>query len=108
MPLYRFFLYILVTYISLFLPTCVPAEDLQQPLAVEHKKPNIVFILTDDQDLHMDSLSYMPYLQKELVDRGVSFSRHYCTVALCCPSRVSMWTGKAARKSLFCFYNTAR
>ncbi|EME40308.1 hypothetical protein DOTSEDRAFT_66113 [Dothistroma septosporum NZE10] len=59
----------------------------------------MVFILTDDQDLHMDSLSYMPFLKKHLVDEGTSFSRHYCTVALCCPSRVSLWTGKAAHNT---------
>jgi N-acetylglucosamine-6-sulfatase len=63
------------------------------------KRPNIVFVLTDDQDLHMDSLSYMPLLKKHVVDHGTSFSNHYCTVALCCPSRVSLWTGKAAHNT---------
>ncbi|KAI7228456.1 Arylsulphatase [Hortaea werneckii] len=60
------------------------------------KQPNMIFILTDDQDLHMDSLSYMPYLQEHLVKKGTSYGRHYCTVALCCPSRASLLTGKAA------------
>ncbi|CAK3963480.1 related to ARS-1 arylsulfatase [Lecanosticta acicola] len=63
------------------------------------KSPKIVFILTDDQDLHMDSLSYMPYLRKHIADKGTTFTRHYCTVALCCPSRVSLWTGKAAHNT---------
>lgn len=27
------------------------------------KKPNILFILTDDQDLHMESVDHMPYLK---------------------------------------------
>lgn len=62
-------------------------------------RPNIVFILTDDQDLHMDSLSYMPHLQKHLVAEGTLYQRHYCTIALCCPSRVSLWTGKAAHNT---------
>lgn len=70
------------------------ATEQQQPLTTG-KKPNIVFILSDDQDLHMDSLSYMPHLQKLLVERGTSFKRHYCVNALCCPSRVNLWTGKA-------------
>lgn len=70
----------------------------QQPLQQVEKRPNVLFILTDDQDLHMNSLDYMPHLKKHLIDRGTSFTRHYCTVALCCPSRVSLWTGKAARK----------
>ena len=72
----------------------------QNPLAHESdKQPNIIFILSDDQDLHMDSLSYMPFLKKHLIDEGLSFERHYCTVALCCPSRVSLWTGKAAHNT---------
>ncbi|KAH8883260.1 Arylsulphatase [Thozetella sp. PMI_491] len=61
--------------------------------------PNIVFILTDDQDVHMNSLEYMPYLKAHITDRGTLFRRHYCTVALCCPSRVNLWTGKAAHNT---------
>ncbi|KAK1075088.1 hypothetical protein LTR74_000493 [Friedmanniomyces endolithicus] len=76
------------------------ASDAQQPLvASTGRKPNIVFILSDDQDLHMDSLSYMPFLKQHLTDHGTTFNRHYCTNALCCPSRVSLWTGKAAHNT---------
>jgi hypothetical protein len=57
-------------------------------------RPNIVFILTDDQDLHLNSLDFMPLTQKHLIDQGTFYKRHYCTVAVCCPSRVSLWTGK--------------
>ncbi|KAI4862398.1 Arylsulphatase [Hypoxylon rubiginosum] len=62
-------------------------------------QPNIVFILTDDQDLHMNSLDYMPFVQKHLLDHGTLFRRHFCTTALCCPSRVTLWTGKAAHNT---------
>lgn len=51
------------------------------------KQPNIVFILTDDQDLHMNSLDYMPFVQKHLIDKGTLFKRHFCTTAICCPAR---------------------
>jgi hypothetical protein len=57
------------------------------------KRSNIVFILTDDQDLHMNSLEYMPHTQKLIADQGTTFSNHFCTTALCCPSRVTIWTG---------------
>lgn len=60
------------------------------------KRPNILFILTDDQDIHMESVDHMPYLQSDIVSKGVTFNRHFCTVALCCPSRATLWTGKAA------------
>lgn len=47
---------------------------------VSAKRPNVVFILTDDQDLHMDSLSYMPNVKKHLIDQGTYYQKHYCTV----------------------------
>ncbi|KAJ6542905.1 alkaline-phosphatase-like protein [Mycena capillaripes] len=61
--------------------------------------PNIVFILTDDQDMLMDSLNYQPNIKEHLTDKGVLYQRHYCTIALCCPSRVSLLTGKAAHNT---------
>ena len=42
-------------------------------------RPNILFILTDDQDSLMDSLDFMPSVQKHIAAKGVSFERHYCT-----------------------------
>lgn len=62
-------------------------------------RPNVVFILTDDQDVHLDSLSYQPLVKKYLIDKGLSFQHHYCTVAICCPSRVNLWTGLAAHNT---------
>lgn len=55
--------------------------------------PNIVLILTDDQDLRMKSLDHMPNVQRLLVDEGTSYTRHYAPTALCCPARVSIMTG---------------
>ena len=41
----------------------------------------------------------MPFLQKYLVDEGTVFSNHFCTVAICCPSRVNLWTGRLAHNT---------
>jgi hypothetical protein len=59
------------------------------------KRKNVVFILTDDQDLHMNSLDYMPHIQRHLIDQGTLYKRHFTTTAVCCPARVSILTGKA-------------
>jgi arylsulfatase A-like enzyme len=64
-----------------------------------HKKPNIVFILTDDQDIHMNSLDYVPLIKEHLLDRGTFYRRHFCTIAVCCPSRVNLWTGRAGHNT---------
>lgn len=63
------------------------------------KQPNIITILTDDQDWEMNSLDYMPLLKKYVLQEGTLFDRHYCTVSICCPSRVNIWTGYAAHNS---------
>lgn len=69
------------------------------PDTVNGRRPNIIFILTDDQDVHLDSLEWMPHVKKHLLDQGTSFTKHYCTTAVCCPSRVTLWTGKAAHNT---------
>ncbi|KAI0023547.1 arylsulfatase [Xylariomycetidae sp. FL0641] len=72
----------------------------QHPLtAGQSSRPNVVFVLTDDQDLQLDSLQYMPLVKKHLIDQGTFFNKHFCTTALCCPSRVTLWTGKAAHNT---------
>ncbi|KAI8951312.1 alkaline-phosphatase-like protein [Xylaria longipes] len=58
------------------------------------RRPNVVFILTDDQDVRLESLQYMPLVKKHLIEQGTYFNKHYCTTAICCPSRVTLWTGK--------------
>jgi Sulfatase len=70
-----------------------PAERLST------SRPNIVFILTDDQDLHMNSLDYVPLINKHLIDRGTLYKKHFCTTAICCPARVSILTGKLSHNT---------
>lgn len=62
-------------------------------------KPNFIFIMTDDQDLHLNSIEYQNSVQKHFKQEGTWFKKHFCTVALCCPSRVSLLTGKAAHNT---------
>jgi arylsulfatase A-like enzyme len=56
------------------------------------QRPNIVFILTDDQ--RWDSVrGYMPIVESELLARGIEFENTFATNPLCCPSRASILTG---------------
>jgi hypothetical protein len=63
------------------------------------KPPNILFVITDDQDLELDSISYTPLIEKHLRHKGTFFRNHFVTTALCCPSRVSLWTGRQAHNT---------
>ncbi|QDS75210.1 hypothetical protein FKW77_000083 [Venturia effusa] len=70
------------------------------PIERENDRPNVVVILTDDQDTHLNSMDYLPLVKRHMTDKGTSFNKHYCTVALCCPSRVTLWTGKVAHNTV--------
>lgn len=48
-------------------------------------------------DLLMDSLDYMPNAHNLLARKGTTFNKHYCTSALCCPSRTNLLTGKCVQ-----------
>lgn len=58
------------------------------------KRPNIVFIMTDDQDKRLGSTDYMTSLHTELIEKGTEFDNHYTTMALCCPARSSLFRGQ--------------
>jgi arylsulfatase A-like enzyme len=55
-------------------------------------RPNIVFVLTDDQ--RWDTLDTMPIVTRELVHHGVTFTNAFAVNPLCCPSRSSILTGR--------------
>ncbi|OFW96588.1 MAG: hypothetical protein A3J37_05340, partial [Alphaproteobacteria bacterium RIFCSPHIGHO2_12_FULL_45_9] len=56
-------------------------------------RPNIVVIMTDDQD-DQGSLDTMPQVQSLLLNQGVHFINSFVTNPLCCSSRASFLTGQ--------------
>lgn len=75
-------------------------SNLQSVLKHEaQRKPNILLILADDQDLQLDSIAYTPRIAHHIREQGTFFRNHFVTTALCCPSRVSLWTGRHAHNT---------
>jgi N-acetylglucosamine-6-sulfatase len=55
-------------------------------------KPNIVLIMTDDQDAA--SVSKMPQTMNRMAMEGTTFTTSVVNFALCCPSRATLLTGQ--------------
>lgn len=69
-------------------------------------RPNIIMIMTDDQDKRLGSTDYQTSLHNLLINKGTEFTNHYTTQALCCPARSSFLRGQQVRtwNSSFCFF----
>jgi N-acetylglucosamine-6-sulfatase len=85
-------------------PASERASAAAQDSALEGPRPNIVVIQTDDQTLDQLYATYtppgsgpvavMPNTLELIAGKGVTFNRYYVPYPLCCPSRVSLLTGR--------------
>lgn len=56
------------------------------------KRPNVVLVMTDDQD--EATMPIMDAVRRQIGRRGTSFENAFATFPLCCPSRASVLTGQ--------------
>lgn len=74
------------------------------PAAAAPQRPSFVVLQTDDQTLDQlydtfrqnPTLRAMPNTLDLIAKRGMTFNRYYVSYPLCCPSRVSLLTGRYA------------
>ncbi|WP_373513331.1 sulfatase [Persicitalea sp.] len=81
----------------LALGTLLPLR-LENSSPAPKKKPNIIYIFTDQQHRDMMSAAGNPWLKTPAMDylaaNGVRFTRAYTTNPVCAPARVSLMTGR--------------
>lgn len=69
------------------------------PRQLSTVRPNVVLILTDDQDLLLGTINYMPHLAANVARWGVTFSQFAVPTSLCTPSRAQLLTGRFAHNN---------
>lgn len=72
----------------------VESEAQASQSRLDDERPNIIFVLTDDQPY--ETVQYMPTVRDVLMKNGVVFENGFVTTPLCCPSRASILTGQYA------------
>jgi N-acetylglucosamine-6-sulfatase len=79
------------------LPASLPGPLPPSSEARPERRPNIVFILSDDHRWDFAGYAGHPFIETPALDRlaaeGVRFTRAYATSSLCSPSRASFLTG---------------
>jgi N-acetylglucosamine-6-sulfatase len=87
-------------------PSASASKKSQVALLPEGQRPNFVVIQTDDQTLDQLYATYtppggspipvMPNTLSQIAAKGMTLNRYYVSYPLCCPSRVSLLTGRYA------------
>jgi N-acetylglucosamine-6-sulfatase len=73
------------------------AVEARKVSAQAQPKPNIIFVLTDDQFPGTDN--EMPALKSNVIDQGVMFANMTSTFPLCCPARATIQRGQYAHNT---------
>merc|ERR1719195_1185619 len=64
------------------------------PLAFAADLPNIVIVLTDDQDVFLDGMMPLQKTKRLIGEQGTTFENAFVNTPICCPSRASFLTGR--------------
>lgn len=88
----RKFTVVFAAVAALLLVSCSEPNKVVTQETTPPQRPNVLFILTDDQE--KSTARYMQAVRNRLEAKGITLDRAYVTDPQCCPSRVSYLTGQ--------------
>lgn len=77
-------LWLMITRISTVAAGSAPPSD----------RPNVLLLLTDDQDIMLGSFDHMPHVKSLIQEQGMTFVNGFVHTPICCPSRSSILSGR--------------
>jgi arylsulfatase A-like enzyme len=87
-----------VLWLLAALPAMLAGPVLAQQPQPSEEPPNIVLVLSDDEDLGIHPS--MPRVKELIEDRGTAFDNFFVPYPLCCPSRASILRGQYPHNTL--------
>ena len=57
-------------------------------------RPNIIYVMTDDQDVELGGMTPMPLTRKLVGEAGAIGENFYIQTPICCPSRTETLSGR--------------
>ena len=92
-----------ILYNLLIITSFLSCTAVTQTVQAQEKKPNVIFIFSDDQRFNSLSMTGDPIIQTpnidELAKEGVFFNNAYMTSPICGPSRANIFTGQWERRN---------
>lgn len=90
-------------FLLLFTATSIRLQAAQPEDISSSRRPNIVFIFSDDHALRTigaygSGLNKTPNIDR-IAHEGILFTHSYCGNSICCPSRATILTGKHSHKN---------
>lgn len=70
-------------------------EEQNEPVyTTKRQRPNILFLLSDDQDSILGGTDHMPQLKHWIANQGATLANFFVHTPACCPSRSSILSGR--------------
>jgi arylsulfatase A-like enzyme len=101
-----------ILYNIFIISSFLSCTSVTQTALAQEKKPNVIFIFSDDQRFNSLSMTGDPVTETPNIDllakEGVFFNNAYITSPICGPSRANIFTGQWERRNKIGFTSVSK